>query len=194
VGWFVVEDSISSPSVTVLHGHAVKSPFEDDAILRWGEGGEVVDSSDHRFFLAFQLPVLHSGPCPSLREPEPWKEKVIFSKEVVKTISDGGAEIKVRGRVSIGNVIRELLIGIKYRNNVNVQRDMAEGVKEGGECAPLLGGVEHIVGDVKRIVVENCEYSEVEVRNVEEHLSDEDFSGGWVFEGRKRGFMYRRVW
>jgi hypothetical protein len=82
-------------------------------VFQQGKRSGVVNSFDCCFFLSLWLPVLHPGPCPSLREPEPWKEKVLFSKKIIETISYGCAKVKVGRGVSIGNVTGELFVCIK---------------------------------------------------------------------------------
>ena len=66
-------------------------------------------------------------------------------------------------------------------------------MKEGRGHATFLRGFEDIVGDVEFVVIENCEDAEVKVRDVERGRGDEDFCGGGVFEGSKRGRMVRGI-
>jgi hypothetical protein len=72
---------------------------------------------------------------------------------------------------------------------MNIHRDVAEGVKEGQECAALQGCFEHIIGYMEGIVVENGKYPQMKVGDVEGGRSYEDFCGGWVFEGSEQRFM-----
>jgi hypothetical protein len=68
-------------------------------------------------------------------------------------------------------------------NKLSTSWDASECVEKHTCRAALLRGFKGVVGDMESVVDIDSEDAEVQVRDVEERRSDEDFDGGWVGDG-----------